>query len=92
MFTVKLMKGENNSVIKIIEAREVEVRLSVRGDTSYGNQHGIIVTPPTGEPFWHYVGQPDWEMVVVENATGRTTEVIRAENPTEYAATPRKVA
>lgn len=92
MFTVKLMKGESNSVIKIVEAREVEIRMHSVGGSNQDTQHGIIVTPFIGEQVWYYVGNPDWEMAVIENAAGKTTEIVRAEHPTEYASTPRAKA
>lgn len=81
MFTVKLMKGENNSTIKLVEAKEVEIRMNNRGDSTAGNQHAILVIEPgtaATEVSWYYVGHPDWAMAVVENEKGKTTEVVRS--------------
>lgn len=83
MFTVKLMKGEHNNVIKLVEAKEVEIRMNHCGGTREGMQHAIIVIEPGAaatETSWYYVGHPDWDMAVVENEKGKTTEVVRAPN------------
>lgn len=83
MFTVKLMKGINNETIKIIEATDVEIRMFQCSDTS-GSQHALVLTrpgAPVGETEWQYLGHPDWDMAVVENSHGKTTEVIRAPMP-----------
>jgi hypothetical protein len=91
MFTVKLMRGINNSNIKIIEAREVEIRMGACGGTVAGVQHAVIVKPgPDGtDDFWHYVGGPDWDMAVIENAAGKTTEIVRAPERTIEQAVAR---
>jgi hypothetical protein len=82
MFTLKLMKGQTNETIKLIEAAEVEVKLYHSGGTQQGTLHAIVVTPPYGEQTWHYLGHSDWDMAVIENSAGKTTEVVRApENP-----------
>lgn len=80
MFTVKFMKGLNNETIKIVDALDVEIRMFNRCDNS-GSQHAIILTRPGApacETEWQYLGHPDWDMAVVENSHGKTTEVVRA--------------
>jgi len=90
MLTVKLMRGINNSNIKIIEAREVEIRMNACSGSAEGTQHAVIVKPgPEGlDDFWHYIGgsAPDaWDMAVIENAFGKTTEIVRAPDRAGHA-------
>ena len=44
MFTVKLMKGVHNDQIKIIEAREVEIKMGACGSSIDG---GFFLISPT---------------------------------------------
>jgi hypothetical protein len=94
MFTVKLMKGMQNEQIKVIEAREVEIRMSACGSSDDGIQHAVIVKPghDGNEDFWHYVGGPDWDTAIIENAAGKTTEIIRAPNRAGFVPAAVRVA
>lgn len=95
MLTVKLMRGMNNSQIKIIEAREVEIRMNACGSSAEGTQHAIIVKPgPDGlDDFWQYVGGADgWEMAVIENAAGKTTEIVRAPDRAGHVSVAARAA
>lgn len=89
MFTVKLMTGQPGQTIKIVEAREVEIK-ALQGINACG-EHAIVVKPgPEGmDDFWYYVGHdsPDqYQVAVIENAAGKTTEVVRASKPSDIRA------
>lgn len=88
MFTVKLYRGNSSDAqdprvpiaMQILEARTVEVQLGVE----LGSKH-IIINPGQQDEHHEYVkgesartGAPDdWNWAVIENAAGKTTEVIR---------------
>ena len=75
MFTVKLMRGENNSEILLKQSAEVVVKRMTDGSAA-------VVTRASADDdtMWNYVGGDDpsnYAMAVIENAAGKTTEVVR---------------
>lgn len=84
MFTVKLFRGTSPdpqdprapSATMLMEARTIEVRPAVAG------RH-IVINPGQQDEHHAYVLKPDdatpedWSLAVIENAAGKTTEVVR---------------
>jgi hypothetical protein len=82
MFTVKLMRGENNAEIHVLEAMDVRIQRSQGADINSAGS-AVIVNPGRGDfEQWFYVGNngndpTQYRLAVIENAAGKTTEVVR---------------
>lgn len=78
MFTVKLMTGPNNETIDVFEAHTIRVQRRKHIDAP--NDTAIVLDAGKPTEFWYYVtSEPSdghYRMAVIENAAGKTTEVV----------------